>query len=60
MPSNRSRFAPDQIVRNVPTLVKRPIADILDGREAVFPFGYVRYWPKADIPGCIAHVRFQW
>jgi len=20
---------------------------------------YVRYWPKADIPSCTAHVRFQ-
>jgi hypothetical protein len=30
-----------------------------DRREAVFLFADVRYWPKADMTVCTAHVRFR-
>jgi hypothetical protein len=26
--------------------------------ESVWQAHHVRYWPKADIPNCTAHVRF--
>jgi hypothetical protein len=40
-------------------MIKHLIGFRTDRREAVFLFdGHVRYWHKADIPSCTAHVRF--